>query len=87
MDAAEKSLDRGTLLIRNHRILRCKSRQNRAKIAKVDDRGTSLMRNSAPLEPYSRTMPRALWQSWGGGRFLISEVTLYDAMANPAVGE
>ena len=23
-------------------------------------RGTSLMRNSAPLEPYSRTMPRAL---------------------------
>ena len=24
-------------------------------------RGTSLIRNSAPLGPYSRTMPRALW--------------------------
>ena len=32
----------------------------------VDDeryRGTSLIRNSAPLGPYSRTMPRALWGS------------------------
>ena len=26
-------------------------------------RGTSLIRNSAPLGPYSRTMPRALWRS------------------------
>jgi len=26
-------------------------------------RGTSLIRNSAPLGPYSRTMPRALWWS------------------------
>jgi len=25
-------------------------------------RGTSLMRNCAPLGPYSRTMPRALWK-------------------------
>ena len=25
-------------------------------------RGTSLIRNSAPLGPYSRTMPRALWK-------------------------
>ena len=24
-------------------------------------RGTSLMRNSAPLGPFSRTMPRTLW--------------------------
>jgi hypothetical protein len=30
-------------------------------------RGTSLIRNSAPLGPYSRTMPRALWWSYGGG--------------------
>jgi hypothetical protein len=22
-------------------------------------------------------MPRALWQSWGGGQFLMSEVLLY----------
>ena len=26
-------------------------------------RGTSLIRNSPPLEPYCRTMPRALWWS------------------------
>ena len=26
-------------------------------------RGTSLVRNSLPLGPYSRTMPRALWCS------------------------
>ena len=26
-------------------------------------RGTSLIRNSSPLAPYSRTMPRALWRS------------------------
>jgi len=26
-------------------------------------RGTSLIRNSAPLGPYSRAMPRALWWS------------------------
>ena len=30
-----------------------------------------------PLGPYSRTMPRALWYSYGGGRFLMSEVNLY----------
>ena len=27
---------------------------------------TLLIRNSPSLEPYSRTMPRALWWSWGG---------------------
>ena len=26
-------------------------------------RGTSLIRNSAPVGPYSRTMPRSLWSS------------------------
>ena len=30
-------------------------------------RGTSLIRNNAPLGPYSRTMPMALWE---GGCFL-----------------
>jgi len=39
-------------------------------------RGTSLIRNSAPLGPYIRTMPRALWWSKGAGLFLISEVPL-----------
>ena len=38
-------------------------------------RASSLIRNSALLEPYSRTMPRALWRSWGG-QFLMSEVPL-----------
>ena len=39
-------------------------------------RGTSLIRNSAPPGPYSGNMSRALWWSWGGGRFLMSEVPL-----------
>jgi len=38
-------------------------------------RGISLIRNSAPLGPYRRTMPRALWWPLGGGLFLMSEVT------------
>ena len=33
----------------------------RVEGAVVDYRGTSLLRNSAPLGPYSRTIPRALW--------------------------
>ena len=40
---------------------------------------TSLIRNSAPLGPYSRTMPRALWDALGGGLFLMSEVLRYPA--------
>ena len=32
-------------------------------------RGTLPIRNSAPLEPYSRNIPRALWKSWEGGGF------------------
>jgi len=39
-------------------------------------RGTSLIRNRHPVGPYSRTMPRLLWRSWGGG-VLMSEVPLY----------
>ena len=39
-------------------------------------RGASLIINSAPLGPYSRTMPRALWWSYGGGLFPMSEVPL-----------
>ena len=30
-------------------------------------RGSSHIRNSAPLGPYSGTMTRALWKPWGGG--------------------
>ena len=39
-------------------------------------RGTSLIRKRAPLGPYSRTMPRALWWPYGGLLFLMSEVPL-----------
>ena len=38
-------------------------------------RVTSPTRNSAPLGPYSRKMPKALWFQ-GGGRFLMGEVPL-----------
>jgi len=40
-------------------------------------RGTSLIRNIAPLGPFSRNMPRAIWWSQGGGLFLMREVPLY----------
>ena len=40
-------------------------------------RGTSLIRNGPLLGPYSRTIPRVLKWSQGGGLFLMSEVPLY----------
>ena len=40
-------------------------------------RGTSLIKNSPLLGPHSRPTRRALWWSWGGWRFLMSEVPLY----------
>ena len=43
-------------------------------------RGTSLIRNRPPLEPYSRTMPRALW--W----FLMSVVIFWMAAAPVSTG-
>jgi len=48
-------------------------------------RGTSLIRTRPPLGPYSRPMPRGLWWSWGGVRFLMSEVPLYrnPSLKNP----
>jgi len=45
-------------------------------VAIAGSRCTSLIRNSGRLGPYSRTMLMALWQSWGGGQFLMSEVPL-----------
>ena len=39
-------------------------------------RGTLLIRKRPPLGPYNSPMPRALWGSWGGGRFLMREVPL-----------
>ena len=52
-----------------------------------DDRGASLIRNSAPLGPYSRTMPRALKWSQGEELILMSEVLLWfwlDTLKNRA---
>jgi len=40
-------------------------------------RGTSLIRKRPPLGPYSSRMPRGLGWSCGGGRLLMSKVTLY----------
>ena len=39
-------------------------------------RGTSLIKNSAPLGPYLRAMPKALWWSQGGVLLLMREVSL-----------
>ena len=38
--------------------------------------GTSLIKNSAPLGPYSRPIPRDLCRSQGGGQFLMSEAPM-----------
>ena len=43
-------------------------------------RGTSLIRNSLPLGPYRRPVPRVLGGAWGGGRFLVSEAPLCTGM-------
>ena len=44
-------------------------------------RGTSPIRNSAPLGPYCRTSPRALWKPYGGVLFLTSEIPPYSTRA------
>ena len=40
-----------------------------------------LIRTPPWKEPYSSPIPRGLWRSYGGGRFLISEVPLYDHLS------
>ena len=45
-----------------------------------DCRGTSLIRNSTPLGPYSRTMPMALGGPYGGG-------SISDERGNPIVAD
>ena len=53
--------------------------------ARVDRlyRGTSLIRNSTPLGPYSKTVPRALRWSYEGGLSLMSEVPLQPPETGP----
>jgi len=48
-----------------------------ALVMTVTYRGTSLIRKRVLLGPYRRPTPGALWWSWGGGRFFMSEVPLY----------
>ena len=38
------------------------------------------VREWLPVGPYSEAMPRALWWSYGGRLFLVSEVPLYMAI-------
>ena len=42
--------------------------------------GASLTGKRTPLGPYRRPMPRVLGGSWGGGRFLMSEVLVLQAL-------
>ena len=53
------------------------STENQARGSLGRYRGSSLVRKRAPLGPYSRPLPRVLWRSSGGGRFLLGEVPLY----------
>ena len=53
-----------------------------AVASRVDVQGYLAHKNPPPLGPYSRTMPRALWQSSGGGQFLMSEVPLYSSQVD-----
>ena len=46
-----------------------------------------MIRNRAPLRPYSTTMPRALWWPYGGVLFLMSEVPLYRDRIRSLVGK
>ena len=47
------------------------------KVAQITG-GTSLTRKGTLLEPYRRPMPKVLGGSYGGGRCLMSEVSLYE---------
>lgn len=46
-------------------------------------RDTSLIRNTPLLGSFSRTIPRTLWWSWGGGFLPTSEVPLYTLTSAP----
>ena len=62
---------------RNHPVSLQKPPAGHRNYQILSYRGTSLIRKRPPLGPYSRTMPRNIWGSYGGGRFLMSEVLLY----------
>ena len=59
---AENSEVEGSVCICEDRVLDGPASGKRApRVTAYKYRGTSLIRNSAPLGPYSRTMSRALW--------------------------
>jgi hypothetical protein len=41
----------------------------RSRAAHVEYRDTLLVINNPSVGPYSRTVPKALWKSWGGDGF------------------
>jgi len=65
----------GPLLI--HHFNQSQTTQSRAR--PILYRGASLIRNHRILAPYSEPVPTTLRWSYGGGRFLMSEVPLYHA--------
>ena len=48
--------------------------------AVLDYRGTSLIRNSLPIGPYSRSVPRALRWSLAGGSFVWARYPCRDML-------
>ena len=61
----------------------CGAREGTCTSTHTPYRGTSLMRNSAPLGPCSRTMHMVIWWFQGVGLFLMSEVPLYNLHPTP----
>ena len=59
-----------------HSLNHCFRGWGRTPLSGWSYRGTSLIRNRRPPGPYSRTVPRALRWSLGGGLFLMREVPL-----------
>ena len=53
----------------------------------VKDNRTGVPRNRHPVGPYNKTISRLPWRPIGGGRFLMSEVPLYDPFSLPRQGQ
>ena len=53
-------------------------RPDATRVQFIDYMGTSFIRKRTLLGPYRMPRPRVLGESWGGGRFLVGEVPLYE---------
>ena len=73
-----RSTCRRTSLVRNpcRRTSLVRNPYKRNSLVRNPYMRISLVRNCLLLGPCSRTIPRALWWSWGGGLFLMSDVPL-----------